>query len=196
MAQRDTTPGQNSASSENKSCPDCDSGFEFLTLRDFFSRRDFMKVAGATALAAGTMGLPNVLVRSARAADSTAGAAAASTYGPTYGPPLPTGAAPAGSTATEVGQYELRDAAGRTVWETVLSEPAYPVAPAYGFGCASRKSRTAGPNAVEIDVTVCSFDHPENVTPGDHTWVDDRLPWIRLADELPIYGQKRQTHAT
>jgi Protein of unknown function (DUF3500)/TAT (twin-arginine translocation) pathway signal sequence len=78
MAQRDTTPGQNSASSpQNKSCPDCESGFEFLTLRDFFSRRDFMKAAGATALAAGTMGLPNVLVRSAKAAEATAGAGAA-----------------------------------------------------------------------------------------------------------------------
>ena len=64
MAQRDTTPGQNSASSKNEqTCPDCESGFEFLTLRDFFSRRDFMKAAGATALAAGTMGLPNVLAR-------------------------------------------------------------------------------------------------------------------------------------
>ena len=78
MAQRDTTPGQNStSSSEKKSCPDCESGFEFLTLRDFFSRRDFMKAAGATALAAGTMGLPNVLVRGAKAAEATAGVGAA-----------------------------------------------------------------------------------------------------------------------
>jgi hypothetical protein len=49
--------------------------------------------------------------------------------------------------------------------------------------------------AVEVDVTVCSFDHPDDVTPADHTWFDDRLPWIRLADELPAYAQKRPTHA-
>ena len=33
------------------------------------------------------------------------------------------------------------------------------------------------------------------VTPADHTWVEDRLPWIRPGDDLPTYGQKRQTHA-
>jgi hypothetical protein len=48
--------------------------------------------------------------------------------------------------------------------------------------------------ANEIDVTVCSLDHPETVTPADHTWIHDRLPWIRLADELPTYAQKRPTH--
>jgi hypothetical protein len=53
----------------------------------------------------------------------------------------------------------------------------------------------AGPDADELDVTVCSFDQPATVTPADHTWVDDRLPWIRLADGLPTYGQKRETHA-
>jgi hypothetical protein len=53
----------------------------------------------------------------------------------------------------------------------------------------------AEPDADEVDVTVCSFDHPESVSPSDHTWVEDRLPWIRLADDLPTYGQKRQTHA-
>jgi hypothetical protein len=50
------------------------------------------------------------------------------------------------------------------------------------------------PDADEIDVTVCSFDHPETVSPADHTWVEDRLPWIRLADELPAYQQTRPNH--
>jgi hypothetical protein len=53
----------------------------------------------------------------------------------------------------------------------------------------------AEPGAEEVDVTVCSFDQPTAVTPTDHTWVEDRLPWIRLADNLPGYGQKRErTH--
>jgi hypothetical protein len=50
------------------------------------------------------------------------------------------------------------------------------------------------PDADEVDVTVCSFDQPARVTPTDHTWVEDRLPWIRLADDLLTYGQNRQTH--
>ena len=51
-----------------------------------------------------------------------------------------------------------------------------------------------GRDADEIDVTVCSFDHPESVTPSDHIWVEDQLPWIRLADELMTHRQKRQPH--
>jgi hypothetical protein len=45
----------------------------------------------------------------------------------------------------------------------------------------------AEPDADEVDVTVCSFDQPAAVTPADHTWVEDRLPWIRLADDLPHF---------
>ena len=42
------------------------------------------------------------------------------------------------------------------------------------------------------DVTVCTFDHPEGIVPEDHTWVEDRLPWIRLADGLPVYDRNRR----
>jgi hypothetical protein len=51
------------------------------------------------------------------------------------------------------------------------------------------------PQAEEVDVTVCSFDHPDKVTPADQTWVDDRLPWIRLTDELPEHKNARPNHA-
>jgi len=61
--------------------------------------------------------------------------------------------------------------------------------------CGTQLTFMSGPDADEIDVTVCSFDQPATVTPADHTWVDDRLPWIRLADDLPTYERKRKTHA-
>ncbi|HZZ28394.1 MAG TPA: DUF3500 domain-containing protein [Pirellulales bacterium] len=50
-------------------CPDCESGFEFLTLREFFNRRDFVKTAGTVAatFAAGAIGLPNIIARAAEA---------------------------------------------------------------------------------------------------------------------------------
>jgi hypothetical protein len=51
------------------------------------------------------------------------------------------------------------------------------------------------PQAEEVDVTVCSFDHPDKVTPADQTWVDDRLPWIRLTDELPVHKNGRPNDA-
>ena len=58
--------------------------------------------------------------------------------------------------------------------------------------CGALLTFRAESDAEEIDVTVCSFDHPEAVAPADHTWVEDRLPWIRLADGLPAYEQKRE----
>jgi hypothetical protein len=43
----------------------------------------------------------------------------------------------------------------------------------------------------QIDVTICSMDDPERVTPQDHTWTRSQLSWIKLADELPRYATTR-----
>jgi len=42
-----------------------------------------------------------------------------------------------------------------------------------------------------IDVTVASFDAPDEIIPEDHLWCDRMLPWIRLADQLPRYALSR-----
>ncbi|MDL2355147.1 MAG: GFA family protein [Pseudomonadota bacterium] len=39
----------------------------------------------------------------------------------------------------------------------------------------------------EIDVTLCSLDHPEAMAPADHTFTGYRLPWNVLGDGLPQY---------
>jgi hypothetical protein len=39
----------------------------------------------------------------------------------------------------------------------------------------------------EIDVTLATLDDPAAVAPTHHTFVADRLPWLRLADDLPRY---------
>lgn len=57
--------------------------------------------------------------------------------------------------------------------------------------CGTPLTFLTEPSADEIDVTVCSFDQPAILTPADHIWVEDRLPWIRLADGLPAYEQTR-----
>lgn len=61
--------------------------------------------------------------------------------------------------------------------------------------CGTPLTFMSTPDATEIDVTVCSFDEPANVTPADNTWVEDRLPWIRLADGLPTYEQNNPSHS-
>ncbi len=38
-----------------------------------------------------------------------------------------------------------------------------------------------------VDVTACSLDAPDAVTPEDHIWCDRMVPWIKLADGLPRY---------
>jgi hypothetical protein len=57
--------------------------------------------------------------------------------------------------------------------------------------CGTPLTFFSEPGTDEVDVTVCSFDQPATVTPHDHTWVEDRLPWIHLADNLPAFAQKR-----
>lgn len=42
-----------------------------------------------------------------------------------------------------------------------------------------------------IDVTLGSMDEPEMLTPEDHTWMESRLSWIILDDQLPKYPRER-----
>lgn len=43
----------------------------------------------------------------------------------------------------------------------------------------------------EVDVTACSLDDPEAAAPEDHTFVSQRLHWLRTGDELPEYQRAR-----
>jgi len=38
-----------------------------------------------------------------------------------------------------------------------------------------------------LDLTACSLDTPDSVTPEDHVWCDRMVPWIVLDDGLPHY---------
>lgn len=39
-----------------------------------------------------------------------------------------------------------------------------------------------------IDLTVGSFDHPEDLPPSLHYWDSKRLPWVKFADDLPRHA--------
>ena len=39
----------------------------------------------------------------------------------------------------------------------------------------------------EIDVTLTSFDDPSWFGPESHIWVEDKLPWVTISDNLPQY---------
>jgi len=38
-----------------------------------------------------------------------------------------------------------------------------------------------------IDVTACSLDDVDAVSPEDHVWCDRMVPWVKLSDGLPRY---------
>ena len=43
----------------------------------------------------------------------------------------------------------------------------------------------------EIDLATGSLDDPEQVPPGDHTFVRSKLAWLQLQDGLPQYRSTR-----
>jgi hypothetical protein len=57
--------------------------------------------------------------------------------------------------------------------------------------CGSSLAFQFSPEIDEIDLTVSCFDHPELISPADHIWVQDRLPWIKLSDGLPAHARYR-----
>lgn len=42
----------------------------------------------------------------------------------------------------------------------------------------------------EIDITLASLDDPATLRPVAHIWVQDKLPWIVLGDDLPRFPQE------
>jgi len=46
-----------------------------------------------------------------------------------------------------------------------------------------------------IDVTICSMDQPEMVSPDVAIWTEDRLPWIAAAASLPEFRQAREVES-
>jgi hypothetical protein len=45
--------------------------------------------------------------------------------------------------------------------------------------------------ADEIDVTLASLDDPGALRPAMHIWVEDKLPWVVIADGLPQFAKVR-----
>lgn len=43
----------------------------------------------------------------------------------------------------------------------------------------------------ELDIASASLDDPEQVPPGDHTFVRSRLGWMKMNDGLPEYPTTR-----
>jgi hypothetical protein len=55
-----------------------------------------------------------------------------------------------------------------------------------GTSLTYRHSDRAG----EIDVTLATLDDPTRLRPDMHIWVEDKLPWVEIGDDLPQYMQE------
>ncbi|RON50950.1 GFA family protein [Pseudomonas frederiksbergensis] len=42
-----------------------------------------------------------------------------------------------------------------------------------------------------IDLTIATFDHPENAPADRHIWTDSRLPWLHLDEHLPGEAEEK-----
>jgi hypothetical protein len=38
-----------------------------------------------------------------------------------------------------------------------------------------------------IDVNIASLDDPASIEPEYHIWIDSRVPWLHIEDDLPRY---------
>ncbi|PYJ01589.1 MAG: GFA family protein [Verrucomicrobia bacterium] len=57
--------------------------------------------------------------------------------------------------------------------------------------CGTALTFLASEEAEELDVTVASLDDSKALQPAAHIWVEDKLPWVKLADGLPTHPRSR-----
>ena len=53
--------------------------------------------------------------------------------------------------------------------------------------CGTQLTFSSQDSVGTLDITVCSLDHPETVTPEYHIWTVSQLPCVCLSDGLPTY---------
>lgn len=53
--------------------------------------------------------------------------------------------------------------------------------------CGSQLTYQHADEPDTIDVTACSMDSADGVSPDDHVWCDRMLPWVKISDGLPRY---------
>jgi hypothetical protein len=44
-----------------------------------------------------------------------------------------------------------------------------------------------------LNVSVCALDNPADVRPNCHTYIDTKLPWLHIRDELPRFTEQEMS---
>ncbi len=59
--------------------------------------------------------------------------------------------------------------------------------------CGAAIAWRALADPANIDLTVGTFDEPDDLKPIDHLWMDARIKWLRIDDNLPKYNEGRES---
>ena len=51
--------------------------------------------------------------------------------------------------------------------------------------CGSAITYRNAARPTEVDVTLATLDEPAVLAPTAHIWIRDKLPWVRIGDDLP-----------
>lgn len=62
---------------------------------------------------------------------------------------------------------------------------------AHCAACGTQLAWQGDAHQEEIDLATATLDDPALAPPADHTFVSQRLPWLRLDDGLPAYARTR-----
>jgi len=78
---------------------------------------------------------------------------------------------------------EFRVTRGNISWHHSTPGVTRGFCPACGTSLSYEHERRPG----QIDVTMTSLDEPDAIRPRSHIWVEDKLSWITIADDLPQF---------
>jgi hypothetical protein len=78
---------------------------------------------------------------------------------------------------------------GEPVWRTSSARAERAFCPRCGAAIGWR----ALADPANIDLTVGTFDDPDDLKPIDHLWMDARIKWLRIDDKLPKYHEGRES---
>jgi hypothetical protein len=56
--------------------------------------------------------------------------------------------------------------------------------------CGTQIAFRSTADPARIDVNLASLDDPASIEPQYHIWVDSRIPWLHIADDLPRYADE------
>ena len=59
--------------------------------------------------------------------------------------------------------------------------------------CGSQLTFQYNEGATDIDVTIATLDEPRRVAPTEHLWLGDRVPWLKIVDDLPRHERSRRS---